>query len=307
MVAVLFRHLGSAMKRALVTGSAGFVGRHVLRELRERGYATTRIDIAERVGPREARDYFRTSSDRFDLVVHLAAVVGGRRTIEGEPLAVAVDLSIDAELYGWALRTRPGRIVYYSSSAAYPVRLQSSATARPLREDDIDLEDLLLGAPDLSYGWAKLSGEMLARWAEAEGLRVHVFRPFSGYGSDQDPAYPFRAFVDRALAYEDPFSVWGDGRQVRDFVHIDDVVAATFAAIDADYPGPLNLCTGRPTDFLELADLVTTATGYDPRIKLLEAEPRGVQYRVGDPTKMLEVYRPRVTLEEGIARALGLR
>jgi nucleoside-diphosphate-sugar epimerase len=299
------------MRTALVTGSAGFVGRHMVEALEFAGYDVVGIDIRQPdAGPwlhADARDYFRVSEERFDLVVHCAAVVGGRQTIEGEPLAVAVDLSIDAEMFGWALRTRPGRIVYYSSSAAYPVRLQRLGKPRRLFEDDIDLEDLLLGAPDLSYGWAKLSGEMLARWAEAEGLRVHVFRPFSGYGSDQDESYPFRAFVERARRREDPFAIWGNGRQTRDFIHVDDVIAGTLAAVDADYPGPLNLCTGRPTSMSDLAELVAGRAGYSPEFEFLRDEPRGVEYRVGDPFRMHTVYRPRVSLEEGIDRALGLR
>jgi len=293
--------------RVLITGAAGFVGRAFTRALWDEDLRL--LDVADPGlegdwTQTDARDYFRRSDERFDLVVHLAAVVGGRQTIEGEPLKLAVDLSIDAEMFGWALRTRPGRVVYYSSSAAYPVALQTGDPPHRLAEEDLNLEELL-GAPDLSYGWAKLSGEMLARWAEAEGLRVHVFRPFSGYGVDQDESYPFRAFLERARRRQDPFEVWGDGLQVRDFVHIDDVVDGTLAAIEQDYVGPLNLCTGRPTTLLELADLVSEAAGYRPDIELKPEAPRGVRYRVGDPSRAFEVWEPAVSLEEGIARSVS--
>jgi nucleoside-diphosphate-sugar epimerase len=315
--------------RVLITGHRGFVGRHFWRVLDEQGHDLTGIDITTPLGSpylwgrtaewrADARDYFRQNDDHFDLVIHLAAVVGGRATIEGAPLKVAVDLSIDAELFQWALRTRPGRIVYYSSSAAYPVGLQQETercstpesngrlvdvvNTRRLREDDLRLD--WIGAPDLTYGWAKLTGEMLGQHAEAEGLRVNVFRPFSGYGEDQALSYPFPAFIQRAEQRNDPFEVWGSGMQVRDWIHIDDVVAATLVAIDQDVPGPTNLCTGRPTSFLELADLVTKAAGYRPEIHTLPEAPTGVHYRVGDPGKLHTFYQPRISLEEGIQRAL---
>ncbi|ANZ35219.1 hypothetical protein BBK82_03175 [Lentzea guizhouensis] len=314
--------------RVLITGHKGFVGRHFWRVLAEQGHDLTGIDIAVpwSQGPvwnalefrADVRDFFRRNEDHFDLVIHLAAVVGGRATIEGAPLKVAVDLAIDAELFQWALRTRPGRIVYYSSSAAYPVGLQEKTklvstetsggrlveleNTYRLREDDLAFD--WIGSPDLTYGWAKLTGEMLAQHAESEGLRVHVFRPFSGYGEDQDLSYPFPAFIQRAVQRDDPFEVWGSGLQVRDWIHIDDVVAATLAAVEQDVPGPTNLCTGRPTSFLDLARLVMHGAGYSAAVQVLPDAPTGVHYRVGDPTKLHSFYRPRIELEEGIRRAL---
>lgn len=313
--------------KALVTGHEGFVGRHMVTELEQRGYDVDGVDLAagpsKMFGPvwrfqRDVRDFFRSCDRHYDLVVHLAALVGGRQMIEGQPLRVAVDLALDAEMFQWALRTRPGRVVYYSSSAAYPVGLQQAtrSTTTPdsgtrlvevpntwrLREDDIEFG--WIGAPDLTYGWSKLTGEMLAQHADAEGLRVHVFRPFSGYGRDQALDYPFPSFVDRARRRADPFEIWGDGQQVRDWIHIDDVVAGTLTAVEQDVAGPVNLCTGRATSFNELAKLVTSAAGYSPAFRHLEAMPSGVHYRVGDPTKLLTFYQPKVTLEEGISRAL---
>ncbi|MEV8637772.1 NAD-dependent epimerase/dehydratase family protein [Streptosporangium sp. NPDC051023] len=293
------------MPTALVTGGAGFVGRHFTRALAEAGYDVTAFDINPRGGVRllDARSFFSANTERYDLVVHLAAVVGGRAKIEGEPLSLAVDLEIDAGLFQWALRTRPGRIVYYSSSAAYPITLQGGDPPNTLAESDIRF-DYPLGGPDLSYGLAKLVGEQLAEYAEAEGLRVHVFRPFSGYGEDQALDYPFPSFADRARRRDDPFTIWGDGTQVRDWIHISDVVAATLSAVDHDVPGPANLCTGRPTSFNDLARMFADAAGYSPDLKHVLAAPKGVAYRVGDPTKMLSFYTPKISLEEGIDRAL---
>lgn len=290
------------MRNALVTGNRGFVGRHMTAALLDRGYNVTGVDIADPVVARDARDFFRSNDQRFDLVVHLAAIVGGRATIEGSPLHVAVDLSIDAEAFGWAVRTKPGRFVYYSSSAAYPTSLQTREHHRRLAETDIDLDDV--ASPDLSYGWSKLTGEQLARWAAREGLAVHVLRPFSGYGTDQALDYPFPSFIARAARRDDPFEVWGDGCQVRDFIHIDDVIEGTLAVVDQDVRVPLNLGTGRATSFNDLAAICQQAAGYSAPVKHLPAAPTGVHYRVADITTMRGIYSPRITLEEGIERAL---
>lgn len=285
--------------KILITGDAGFVGRAFHRALEKQNHEITGIDL---VNGKEVRHFFATDTTQFDIVIHLAAIVGGRATIEGNPLSVASDLAIDADMFQWALRTRPKHIVYFSSSAAYPIFLQKLAYQQKLREIDINLEHIR--TPDFTYGWAKLSGEMLASYARAEGLRVSVLRPFSGYGSDQALDYPFPSFIERAKRKADPFEVWGVGTQVRDFVHIDDVVEATFAAVTNNV-STMNICTGRPTSFIELAEMVMLQAGYLAPIKTNLDAPVGVEYRVGDPSRMLAVYEPKISLEEGIARALA--
>jgi nucleoside-diphosphate-sugar epimerase len=295
---------GGSDVKALVTGSCGFLGRHFVRALRRRGTEVRCVDVADRE-PWDARDYFRHATSRVDLAVHAAAIVGGRQKIEGAPLDLAVDLSLDAELFQWAMRTRPGRVVYISSSAAYPVSMQTDwcrKRGRRLVESDIDLDNI--ETPDLLYGWSKLTGELLARHAREAGVPVTVIRPFSGYGADQDECYPFRAFLERALRREDPFVVWGDGEQVRDFIHVDDVVEATLAAVDQGIDGPVNLGTGRPTSFNELASLVTRAAGYRPDLDHQTDQPVGVRFRVADPTLMQSFYQPRTSLETAVRMAV---
>jgi nucleoside-diphosphate-sugar epimerase len=288
-----------AYMKILITGDAGFVGRAFHRALDDKGHDITGIDIANGI---DCRDFFKKDDTRYDVVIHLAAIVGGRATIEGNPLAVASDLAIDSDMFQWAVRTRPKHLVYYSSSAAYPIYLQKAAYKQRLREPDINLDHIR--TPDLSYGWAKLTGETLAQYARAEGIKVSVLRPFSGYGSDQALDYPFPSLIARGKAKLDPFEIWGTGEQVRDFIHIDDVVAATFEAITNNVK-TLNLCTGRATSFIQLAEMIMLAQGYLAPIKKHPGKPSGVEYRVGDPIKMLQIYEPKITLEEGIARALA--
>lgn len=288
------------MKRALVTGSSGLIGRHFVRYLLNNEWSVYDLDIKRNT---DAREFFRDSSRQFDLVVHCAAHVGGRLDIENRAAFIAAyNVQLDGAMFEWALKTRPAHIVYWSSSAAYPVELQDGPPEGPLYEFDIDV--LYPDPADFTYGWAKLVGERMAHEVEAEGLKVHVFRPFSGYASDQDTSYPFGAYIDRARRRSNPFTVWGDGEQVRDFIHISDIINAAMAAIDADYRGPLNLCSGIPTSFNELAQLVTSAAGYSPAIEHDRTKPVGVHHRVGDPTEMLKVWEPRVSLEDGVRSAL---
>lgn len=309
-------------KRALVTGSSGLLGRHTATALTSRGWHVDACVDSALGHQQDARTFFSPATRHrttYDLVVHCAARIGGRAGIDGNPAALAAtNLQLDGALFEWALRTRPARIIYWSSAAAYPTDLQgpdleswtvangevtTKPGARPLRETDIDLDNPRL--PDASYGAVKLVGENLARWARAEGLRVHVFRPFSGWSADQDPDYPMRAFLDRARRRDDPFDVWGPGTQVRDWIHITDVVGAALAAVDQDYDGPLNLCTGEGTSFDELATMMCGQAGYTPTLRHHPDKPTGVHYRVGDPSEMARVYRPKVTLEQGIKQALA--
>lgn len=287
--------------KILITGDEGFVGREYHRQLGH--HDITGIDLKS---GKDCRDFFKHNDQRFDLVIHLAAIVGGRMTIDGNPLAVATDLSIDAEMFNWALRTKPGAVMYYSSSAAYPTRFQNDNSELLLKESYINF-DLPIEHPDMTYGWAKLTGEYLAGFLKAEGIRTHIFRPFSGYGEDQDLDYPFPSFIQRAANRDNPFLIWGDGTQTRDFIHISDVVSASIAAFDIGMDDPVNLCTGRATDFNKLAEIVTRILGYSPEFVHKVDAPRGVDYRVGDPAKMTEFYIPKVTLEEGIDRAFVAR
>lgn len=288
--------------RALVTGAAGFVGRHMTAELERRGWEILTCDVA---GPQpwDALNIFAEArSVRFDLVVHAAASSPHRAAIDGEPQHFARNLRLDAAMFDWAVRTGQGRVLYLSSCAAYPRVYQDWSERQPLVEGDIQFDKHL--DPFDDYGWAKLTGERLAANARKAGLPVTVVRPFSGYGEDQSENFPFRAIVERARRREDPFTIWGDGHQVRDWIHIDDVVAGALAVAEGDTDQPVNLCTGIGTSMLELAALACQQVGYTPAFRPLADKPAGVAYRVGDPTRFHKYYGPEVTLAEGVARAL---
>jgi nucleoside-diphosphate-sugar epimerase len=299
----------TAAPLALVTGSAGFVGRNISAELERRGYQVEHVDTrewCECCKPRDARHLFAWDVRTFDLVVHCAFHVGGRAAIDGEPRLLARNLELDAAMFDWAVRTGQGRVLYFSSSAAYPVRLQTLDLAHRLTEQDISSTGQV-GLPDARYGWAKLTGERLAYAARESGLKVSVVRPFSGYGTDQTLDYPFPSFIDRAAHRRDPFVIWGSGDQVRDWIHIDDVVGGALAVVAAGYDEPVNLATGVGHSMRELAEVVCGLTGYEPEYKPLGDKPVGVMYRVGNPGTLNRFYQPTVTLAEGVERALERR
>lgn len=272
-------------------------------ELRDRDWDVLGVDIA---AGSDALDVFRYDRSVYDLVVHCAYHVGGRAAIDGEPRLLARNLELDAALFDWAVRTGQRRVLYFSSSAAYPVDLQSDLTKpHRLHEPFVLFDSRNVGRPDGRYGWAKLTGEELAGAAREAGLPVTVVRPFSGYGEDQDDSYPFRAIVERARRRDDPFVVWGPGTQVRDWIHIDDVANGALAVVESETDQPVNLCTGVGTSMLELARMCCEQVGYRPNITPLPDKPTGVAYRVGDPTRFLEYWTPKESLEEGISRALS--
>lgn len=320
------------MRKILITGGAGFVGRRFCKRFLDAGHEVHCVDpvVPDTGGinpggawplftpmdydnfhfyQQDCREWFeQRADDDFDYAYHLAAMVGGRAMIENNPLAVADDLSIDAEYWQWAKKARPAKTACFSSSAAYPIGLQRQEGYRLLKEDDIAFDDDI-GMPDMSYGWAKLTCEYLARLAyEKHGLKSVCYRPFSGYGEDQDDTYPFPSIVKRAMANSgaDILNVWGTGDQMRDFIHIEDCVDGVLATIDQINDGDaLNLSTGIYTSFKQFAGMAAEAVGYSPEVVGLSDQPAGVFARGGCTAKQAEHgFTAGTCFMEGIQMAL---
>lgn len=319
------------MKKCLVTGGCGFVGRHLIARLLNEGHEVHCVDpiapLSGGIDPeqwpffqplenrsfnfyrQDCRDWFQQHTDTdFDYAFHLAAMVGGREMIENNPLAVADDLSIDAQYWQWAAKTRPAKNVVFSSSAAYPIELQRPDHYILLKEEMITFEDQI-GMPDMTYGWAKLTNEYLAKLAlEKHGLKSVCYRPFSGYGEDQDDSYPFPGICKRVLANRGApeITVWGSGRQMRDFIHIEDCITGILATMDLiDDASALNLSTGIYTSFIEFAQIAAELCGFRPQIKGTSDKPEGVFARGGDTARQRGFgFTPTISFCEGIQRAL---
>jgi nucleoside-diphosphate-sugar epimerase len=333
-------------KPALVTGGCGFVGRNLVRRLLREGYTLWIVDdcsigrhcdewlpgaerrrevrpgVLEYDGGRvvfihgDARDFFAGRTETgplgeptFGDAFHLAAIVGGRLVIDGNPMAVALDLALDALGFNWAIRKKPDRLLYASSSAAYPVDLQGKDGAVALKESDIQFGGRL-GQPDMTYGWSKLTGEYLARIAHQHyGLHTACVRPFSGYGEEQDLTYPVPSIALRAAKRENPLTVWGSGLQGRDFVHIEDCIEAMLRILAKVNDGSaINIGSGRLINFREVAMLFARLEGYEAKIKPLEDKPVGVHSRYADISHMSATlgWVPAISIEEGFGRVLRM-
>jgi len=255
--------------------------------------------------PEYLKQTYKLDINRFTDVFHFAAIVGGRAKIDGDPMMVALDLAIDAEFFYWVTRHKPQRVMYPSSSAAYPIHMQTESESYALKETDIDFTRNL-GKPDMTYGWSKLTGEYLGQIAaQYYGISVASVRPFSGYGEDQDLSYPIPAIARRAANQENPFEVWGSGKQGRDFVHIDDCIDCIMMAMDNIHDGSaINIGSGRLTSFLDIIELMTRFAGYNPEIRPLLDKPVGVHSRYSDMTYVSNRFnwKPKVSLEEGMRR-----
>lgn len=301
-------------------------------ELERRGYDVSRVDLkGDAYEPSvwksppmlDARKVFQCKDRKFDLVVHCAFHVGGRAAIDDRTnLHFLRNLELDAAMFEWAVETGQKHVLYFSSSAAYPVHLQRNeegpAYQFHLREEYIDLD--LVESPDANYGFAKLTGERMAANAREAGVKVTVVRPFSGYGADQSLDYPFPSIIRRAAAGD--LSVWGPEGQSRDWVHISDVVNGSLAVVEhqakTGETDPVNLCTGvattmgnlmstarmvylqRSTGKLSLRDAATAQRG----VTHDESKPTGVFFRVGDPTNFNKIYTPHVTIRAGVEMAV---
>jgi nucleoside-diphosphate-sugar epimerase len=299
------------MPRVLITGASGFLGRHLVSRFAEKGWMIEAIDLKPppdnpaivRAIQGDVRDCLPELDCRYDLAIHLAAYVAGRIGIEQNPLGVAENMALDTAFFSFTAKAKPSRCIYLSSSAVYPIARQTAGwDGNPLKEEEVSVVTGRLGVPDMTYGWAKLTGEYLA-WMvqEKAGVPTAVYRPFSVYGPGQSDDYPMTAICRRALREEDPLVVWGSGKQQRDFVCIDDFlecVAATYETLDAS--APLNIASGSPADFLTVAAKAAEAVSYSPQIKAVEGKPEGVQARVGCPERMSQWFTPAVDLSQGM-------
>lgn len=308
--------------KILISGAAGFLGRRFTEFYDKPENTIVAIDNMQSPYAKwpnlhygwkyrqDIRDYIENTvgNDMFDIVIHMAAPVGGREKIEGDPLFNADSLSIDATVFRWAVN-HARTLVYPSSSAVYPIDCQTIDYPRKLNEILVNPVLPDWGKPDEMYGFTKLTGEYLAFKAQDYGLRTIVLRPFSGYGPGQSQEYPFPSLMRRIVNREDPFVVWGDGEQTRDFIHVNDIVRLTDKVVFDDRAQgyfPINLGTGVPTSFNSLSRQAFLIEKWSPKhIEHLLDKPVGVEYRVADTVRMSRLdLVPEIGLQQGIEEVL---
>jgi nucleoside-diphosphate-sugar epimerase len=319
------------MNKILITGGAGFVGRYFTKYFLEKNDNVLVVDSLEKftggINPniwpfykpyeyknfsfieQDCRIWFNNNNiDDFDYVLHLAAMVGGRQIIENSPIAVADDLSIDSHFWQWSVINRPKKIITFSSSSCYPIKYQTINNKTLLEENMINFSQDI-GFPDLTYGWAKLTSEYLGIIAfEKYGLKSVAYRPFSGYGIDQDINYPFPSICRRVLdnINADKILVWGSGNQERDFIHIEDCVRGVIETMDKINDGSaVNLSTGKLTSFKNFVKIASNLLGFDPQVNGNSTKPEGVFSRGGDTQLQNKLgFFSNINFSDGIKKAL---
>jgi UDP-glucose 4-epimerase len=301
----------------LVTGGAGFIGSHLVRALVDRG---DRVRVLDNLST-GSRDNLDEVFDRIEFfegdVTDPEAVrqaVAGVDCIFHEAALASVPLSLEDPLrthlhcatgtltvLDAARRAGVRRLVYAASSSAY-----GDQPTAAKRESD-------LPAPTSPYGAAKLAGEQYCRaFTEAFGFETVALRYFNVFGPGQDPGSPYSAviplFLTAILSGRRP-TVYGDGRQSRDFVYIANVVEANLLAADAPRAvgKVLNVGTGRATSLLDLLEALNRLLGTD--VMPVHQPPRAGDIRESladlNLTRAMLGYEPEIDLEEGLRRSIA--
>lgn len=305
------------MARYLITGGAGFIGGHLVRGALERGhepvvlddFSTGRrenlADLGDRVAIVEGSLLDPKAIDRaldgVDGVFHQAALPSVPLSIE-EPLRTHhANLTGTLELLEGCRRAGVKRLIYAASSSAYGDHDVEAATE--------ELEP----RPKSPYAVQKLGGEHYCRvYHEVFGIETIGLRYFNVFGPRQDPRSQYAAvipaFITRMMRGVAP-TIYGDGRQSRDFTYIDNVVAANFAALGAPaeaFGRIYNAACGRSIDLLELVALINKALG-TALVPSHEAARAGdivrSQADISAATAALG-YRPHISVEDGLARTV---
>ncbi|MFW6018709.1 MAG: NAD-dependent epimerase/dehydratase family protein [Halapricum sp.] len=307
----------------LVTGGASFIGSHLVEELVEHG-ANVRVaddfssgrrenleavedDIELLVGDLKHWDVALEASEGIETVFHLAADHGGRGYIATHPASCASNMALDNVVFETAVENGVERITFASSACTYPTDIQKQQV--PLREDMITFEERGGAFADETYGWAKLMGELSLRsYHEQYGIDASSVRIFTAYGPRENETHAVVALIAKAFAGQDPFPIWGDGEQTRNFTYVSDItralrLASTHitdgSAVNAGIPDHISLNQCAEAIF-EYMDWRPDEIEYSPD------KPVGVRHRAADTTRAKELlgWEPQYTLEEGLARTI---
>jgi UDP-glucose 4-epimerase len=304
----------------LVTGGASFIGSHLVEELVARGadvrvaddftsgersnLAAVEADVEILEGNLKNWDFADKASTGIDRLFHLAADHGGRGYISNYPANCATNMALDNILFETAVENGVEKITFASSACTYPTDIQQER--RRLSEDMVSFEERGGAYADEAYGWAKLMGERsLQAFQEQHGIDASAVRIFTAYGPRENETHAIVALIAKAYAEQDPYQIWGDGEQTRNFTYVDDIVSALVLANEKITDAtPVNAGISEYISINEVAQTIFDYLGWEPdSINHMTDKPVGVRHRAADTSRAEELlgWEPEYSLEDGLA------
>ncbi|HET6519277.1 MAG TPA: NAD-dependent epimerase/dehydratase family protein [Geminicoccaceae bacterium] len=306
----------------VVTGAGGFIGGHLVGDLIASGFERVRaVDVKplsrwfqrfERADNRQLNLMDRAACEEAvrgaAYVFNLAADMGGMGFIENNKAACMLSVLINSHMLMAAREAGVGRFFFSSSACVYAADKQRDPDVTALRE-----EDAYPAEPEDGYGWEKLFSERMCRhFREDFGLATRIARYHNVYGPhgtyaggrEKAPAAICRKVIEAKLSGRHEIEIWGDGRQTRSFMYIDDCLKGTGLIMRSDCPEPLNLGSDRLVTIDRLVDIVEGIAGVRLRRRYRTDAPQGVRGRNSDNARIREVlgWAPEVSLEHGLER-----
>ena len=315
--------------RVLVTGGASFIGSHLVDELVDLGANVTVIDDLSS-GKKEnlEKSWEKIKFHKLDLeyvhkeeiqnlfkdqerVFHLAAVHGGRGFITTHPADVNSNFSIDHHVFENCLNSNIENLVFASTACVYPTKLQENiGSGYKLQEKDSDptkLDNFM--SADIEYGWGKLMSEMqLHSFKSQYGLKSCPVRFVTAYGPRENETHAIIALIYKALEKMDPYEIWGNGQQERDFTYVKDIVSGTILASEKIYDcTPINLGTGERYKIIDVVEMICNVIGWHPKsFNFNTSKPVGALSRALDNSRAKELlgWEPKYSLKEGLEETI---
>ncbi len=310
-------------KTILVTGGASFIGSHLTDALVDKGAKVRVVDNLSSGRLANIQSYIESEQvdfveadltepgiaqkvvDGTQIVFHLAADHGGRGYVDLHQAACTTNLALDGMLFRACHELGVEKVVYASSGCVYPNHLQTDPG------EILYLQEDMVGPPfdaDNMYGWAKLMGEMtLQSFHQDWGLKSASCRYFTVYGERGHENHAVIAMIARAFITQDPYVVWGNGEQIRNWTHVDDIVSGTILAAEKIDDGTaINLGTVERTRVIDAVQEVLSYTGHDAKVELHPEMPTGPMNRVADnalASRLLD-WSPQVNFVDGLHRTI---
>jgi nucleoside-diphosphate-sugar epimerase len=316
--AVIWNH-----KKVLVTGGTSFIGSHLVDALVSRGAQVRVVDDLTSGHLSNIEHHLKSGHVTFveadlrepgvtraamngiEVVFHLAADHGGRGYVDLHQAGPASNLFLDGLVFWEAVRAHVGKVVYASSGCVYPNYMQTDTSKEIyLREEDVKPPH----DADNMYGWAKLMAELtLQAYHREHKLNAASCRYFTVYGPRGVENHAVIAMIARAFVGQNPFEVWGDGKQIRNWTYVDDIVSGTILAAEKINDGTaVNLGTMERVRVLDAAKMVLELAGQRAEIRLRPDMPTGPANRVADNhlAKKLLGWEPKTMFCEGLQKTM---